>query len=162
VWVNYLAKLEKLTWKQGDGDVMEDWSASCFLPLLLFFFRFTSVFGFLCLVSSCCPLYLPVPQASLRVLGSLPSSFFDSPLFSVSFSFFLCLVSFPWLFRVLSALPWLFFQPLGSAFVFFFSRSLSLSCLPLAQDEDDGDKGTTCCWLNGSSLLCVFSFSSLC
>ena len=53
MWVNYLAKLEKLTWKQGDGDVMEDWSASCFLPLLLFFFRFTSVFGFLCLVSSC-------------------------------------------------------------------------------------------------------------
>ena len=38
MWVNYLAKLEKLTWKQGDGDVMEDWSASCFLPLLLFSF----------------------------------------------------------------------------------------------------------------------------
>jgi len=26
----------------------------------------------------------------------------------------------------------------------------------------DGDKGLRCCWLNGSSLLCVFSFSSLC
>ncbi|KAI5570230.1 hypothetical protein BDE02_11G013300 [Populus trichocarpa] len=33
------------------------------------------------------------------------------------------------------------------------------SCL---EDEDDGDEGVRCCWLNGSSLLCVFSFSSLC
>jgi len=72
-------------------------------------------------------------------------------------------------------LPLVFFSlcassvsPLFSGFFFFvfsapsLSVSLSLSCLPLAQDEDDGDKGTTCCWLNGSSLLCVFSFSSLC
>jgi len=162
VWVNYLAKLEKLTWKQGDGDVMEDWSASCFLPLLLFFFRFTSVFGFLCLVSSCLsPVFARSPGFSSCSRFS-PQFFFRLPPVLCFFFFSLCLVSFPWLFRVLSALPWLFFQPLGSAFVFFFSRSLSLSCLPLAQDEDDGDKGTTCCWLNGSSLLCVFSFSSLC
>jgi hypothetical protein len=62
-----------------------------------------------------------------------------SPLFSVFFFFCLC-------FRL----------PLSR------SLSLSLSCLPLAQEEEDGDKGTTCCWLNGSSLLCVFSFTSLC
>ena len=27
-----------------------------------------------------------------------------------------------------------------------------------AQDEDDGDEGVRCCWLNGSSLLCVSRF----
>jgi len=37
----------------GTKTMTKAWSASCFLPLLLFFFRFTSVFGFLCLVSSC-------------------------------------------------------------------------------------------------------------
>ncbi|KAI5570212.1 hypothetical protein BDE02_11G011700 [Populus trichocarpa] len=29
------------------------------------------------------------------------------------------------------------------------------SCL---EDEDDGDEGVRCCWLNGSSLLCVSRF----
>jgi hypothetical protein len=37
----------------GTKTMTKAWSAICFLPLLLFFFRLTSVFGFLCLVSSC-------------------------------------------------------------------------------------------------------------
>jgi len=40
---------------------------------------------------------------------------------------FFCPVSFPWLFHVLSALPWLFFQPLSSALFFPPPFDLSFS-----------------------------------
>jgi len=112
VWVNYLAKLEKLTRKQGDGDVMEDWSASCFLPLLLFFFRFISVFGFLCLVSFFLAFWIP---SSSLFLWRLPDKlwFWDEEdedvRLLVESDAFLCFVLF--FFFVLSCLYFcLFFR----------------------------------------------------
>jgi hypothetical protein len=53
-----------------------------------------------------------------------------------------------------------FFSPVSPLFSMFFF--LSYLSPPPPQNEDDGDKCMRRCSLNGSSLLCVFSFSFLC
>jgi len=121
------------------------------LPVFVFFCFFFSLPYMLC--------------SSLRILCFLPSL----PLLcsAVFFFFFFVLPGFlplfppPGFFRFsLSPLVCSLFQ----FFPLFFFSGLSLYtlCPSPAQDEDDGDKGMRCCWLNGSALLCVFSFSSLC
>jgi len=91
---------------------MEDWSASCFLPLLLFFFRFISVFGFLCLVSFFLAFWIP---SSSLFLWRLPDKlwFWDEEdedvRLLVESDAFLCFVLF--FFFVLSCLYFcLFFR----------------------------------------------------
>lgn len=49
----------------------------------------------------------------------------------------------------------LFLLSLSLLWLFLSFCFLSGFC---AQDEDDGDEGVRCCWLNGSSLLCVSRF----
>jgi hypothetical protein len=40
VWANYPAKLERLTWKQGDRDVMEGWPAGAIFSSSIFLLAF--------------------------------------------------------------------------------------------------------------------------
>jgi hypothetical protein len=144
---------------------------SSFRLLFLWFFLFfcflsvqpSPVFVFLCFFFSLPYMLCP----SLRILCFLP----PLPLLcsAVFFFFFFVLPGFiplfppPGFFRFsLSPLVCSLFQFFPLFFFFFSGLSLYTLCPSPAQEEDDGDKGMRCCWLNGSSLLCVFSFSSLC
>jgi hypothetical protein len=168
VFVNYFAKLETLKSYLGAG--WRRWRA---VPPFVYFssgsffsFAFSRCNLRLCLFSSVFFFSLPYMLCpSLRILCFLP----PLPLLcsAVFFFFFFVLPGFiplfppPGFFRFsLSPLVCSLFQ----FFPLFFFSGLPLYtlCPSPAQEEDDGDKGMRCCWLNGSSLLCVFSFSSLC
>ena len=144
-------------------------SSFSILPSLRFFFFLLSVFllRFLCLYLCPCS---PCPVLPLFV-RSLPQFV---PVFLSCISLFLV----QWLLKMelwscywrqsITVSPFVslfcfffqFFSPVSPLFSMFFF--LSYLFPPPTQDEDDGDKCMRCCWLNGSSLLCVFSFSFLC